>query len=363
MTKKSNSIVEICIFIIIVVIHFLIINGLEKQSIELIWNQKEIYRPNMNCQFQSNDCLGMPSGHTEFITFIALYAASKFNKTMVYSLAGISILLVAAERYISNRHAMLQIIVGFLFACLYYSVYLKSKFSVLSLGICLSIMLLYAILIERKINKKIREPIPSWVNEDMIEKIKEKQNSSYATKMKEILFSSVTVFDSKLKLFIDWDDLEAMMDTLIENIKSQNKNYVGIVGIKTGGAILSDYISKKMNIKNFKVKVSQERNKCESGKTTTDIINTYVLNKDETLIMCEDITENIANENVILIDELIATGNTMQYVIEYLYKIKQAKHVYPVCLSKNNIKKKKMKHPIDTMLDHHIIVWPWGYEN
>lgn len=364
MSKKLN-LNQGCIFIFILLIHFLIINGLEKQSIGLIWNNKINYRPDMGCKFESNDCLGMPSGHTEFVTFLALYTATQYDKVIVYYLSCISILLVALERYILKRHTILQIIAGFLFAFTYYVIYYKTKFSTISLGICLLVMMIYSIIIERQINNKIKQPLPSWINEDMIEKIKEKQNKSYVVKLKEIWFSSLNIFHSKLKLFIDWNDLELIMDNLIEKIKSQNKNYVGIVGIKTGGAILSDYISKKMGIKNFKIKLSYEKNKCNSGNSsnTFDVINTYVLDNNEPFIICEDTTQNIENQNIILIDEIIASGNTIQHAIDYLYKEKQAKYIYPVCLSINNIKKKHMKYPIDVMLDYHIIVWPWGYDN
>ena len=53
----------------------------------------------------------------------------------------------------------------------------------------------------------------------------------------------------------------------------------------------------------------------------------------------------------------------MQYSIEHLYKKKKAKYVYPVCLSESQITKKKMKYKVDILLKHHIIVWPWGYDN
>ena len=157
--------------------------------------------------------------------------------------------------------------------------------------------------------------------------------------------------------------MEIMMDKLIEEIKKQNINYTGIVGIKTGGAILSDYISKKMGIKNYKIKLSQSRNKGKSGKKMIDVINTYLLNKKENIVLCEDTTEDVTNQNLILIDELIASGNTMQYAIDHLYKVKKAKYVYPVCLTENHIVKKNIKYKVDSFLDHQIMIWPWGYDN
>ena len=225
------------------------------------------------------------------------------------------------------------------------------------------IIIFYSIIIERLLNNQIRKPIPKWINQDIFAKIKEKQNKSYMIKSSEIFFSSLNIFHSKTKLFINWEDLVVIMDILIDKIKEQNINYTGIVGIKTGGAILSDYISKKMGIKNYKIKLSQAKNKGKSGKKTIDMINTYLLNKKENIILCEGTIEDVANQNIILIDEMIASGNTMQHAINHLYKEKKAKYVYPVCLSNNNIVKKVVEYKVDILFDHHIIIWPWGYDN
>ena len=353
------------IVFIIACIHLLIVNGLEKQSIGLIWKgNNNIYRPNRSkCLFDSNDCLGMPSGHTEFATFIALYVIYNYKNEFVCFAGILFILLVGIQRIIFKRHNILQIIVGILFACLYYTFYSFTKFSFISLGICLLIIMFYVIIIERLINKEIKKPIPEWVNKDMFTRIKEKQNIPYIIKLKDILLSSINIFHSGLKLYIDWKDMEIMMDILIEEIKKQNMNYTGIVGIKTGGAILSDYISKKMGIKNHKIKLSQAKNKCKSGKNTVNSINTYLLNKKENIVLCEDITEDITNQKLILIDEVIASGSTMQYAIDHLYKVKKAKYVYPVCLTENHILKKMIKYKVDSLLDHQIMIWPWGYDN
>ena len=359
---KKHSII---IFIIIISIHLLVINGLEKQSIGLIWKKdKNIYRPNRNkCLFDSNDCLGMPSGHTEIATFIGLYLVNKYKNLLMYYVAFMFILIISIQRIISKRHSILQIIVGILLACLYYTFYSFTNFSSKSLGVCLLIIIFYSIIIERLINKEIRKPIPKWVNKDMFEKIKEKQNKSYMIKSSEIGFSSLNIFHSNTKIFINWEELEVIMDILIDKIKEQNIKYTGIVGIKSGGAILSDYISKKMGIKNYKIKLSQVKNKGKSGRKTIDMINTYLFNKKENIMLCEDTIEDITNQNIILIDEVIASGNTMQYAIHHLYKEKQAKYVYPVCLSNNKIVKKVIKYKVDNLLDHHIIIWPWGYDN
>ena len=124
------------IVFIIVFTHLLIVNGLEKQTIGLIWkDNNNIYRPNRNeCLLDSNDCLGMPSGHTELATFAALYVMYKYKNLFVYFAGVLFVLLIGIQRIISKRHSILQIIVGILFACLYFTFYSFTNFLQINLN-------------------------------------------------------------------------------------------------------------------------------------------------------------------------------------------------------------------------------------
>ena len=264
---------KLILFIIIILVHFIFINGEEKLLLSLIFNKnKYILRPNKEDNiFSTNDNYGMPSGHMEFITFIALYCYYILKLPIIFCIT--IVLLMGLQRYISNRHTILQIFGGILFSLIYFKIYNSNNFSFLSIFICISILLLYLIIIERIISNKLQEKIPDWVNIVMYKKIDEKKNTKLYKKYLSILLGSICFYINKMKLYISWSDLENMLDLSIKKIKNKNIQFNSIVGIKSGGAIISDYISKKLNINNYKIKLSSIENKCESGVTIKDIIN------------------------------------------------------------------------------------------
>ena len=199
----------------------------------------------------------------------------------------------------------------------------------------------------------------------MYKKIDEKKNTKLYKKYLSILLGSICFYINKMKLYISWSDLENMLDLSIKKIKNKNIQFNSIVGIKSGGAIISDYISKKLNINNYKIKLSSIENKCESGVTIKDIINkvkdkNYLKNH----IICENIKDNIENTNVILIDELCSTGSTMYSSIKYLKYNKNVNYVYPFTLTKINNDLKKL-NDIDILINKNMMIlcWPWGWDN
>ena len=146
-----------------------------------------------------------------------------------------------------------------------------------------------------------------------------------------------------------------------EKIQNTNIKYDAIVGIKSGGAIISDYISNKMNIKNYKIKVKDEILNC--GKNINLYLELkltfkkYILNQTKYEI-CEKIDDDLTNQNIILIDEQIDSGITMDTCINYLLS-KNINNIYPVVISDKN-----MNTNVNSILSNtYFSVWPWGYDN
>jgi len=369
--KKSNNTynTSIIIFILIIFIQIIFINGLEKQLFYFLLKNKELERPDDNCKFDStNDCYGMPSGHMEITTLIVLFCIYKF-KLPVY-IGCLIILIMGLQRYISKRHNLLQIISGILIASIYYYIYNYTNFSWISLCICLFFMFLYVIIIERIIHYKLtNDKIPQWVDKSMYKKIKEKINTPLWKKYITILFSLSAIYMNQTKLYISWNELENILDKTIKEIKKKNIKFDGIVGIKSGGAIASDYISDKLNIKNYKIKLSVKEYGCKNNAMIKNIIYYSLLNKKQEHIMCEEIKEDLRNKNLILIDELTYTGNTVISSINYLYNNKKVKYVYPLILTNFNFKKehsnnKNNIYDINYIYnDYQIFCWSWGWDN
>ena len=367
--KKLNKVISenkhnFIVLTLLIFIHFMFINGLEKITINTFTQNSIIYRPIQKCdQKQPTYCLGMPSGHSEIavILFLFLYR----TKLISLQTAIILIFITGLQRILFQKHTPLQVFVGYVVGLIYFTTYKTLKFNYTALLVCLAVFFVLIFIILKRIEKIFRDPIPSWVCKSMYPKIKEKRNTSLTNKFIQIWGSGIAYYQSIFKLYITWKDLEEMLDILVERIKKTNKTYDCIVGIKTGGAIISDYISKKLNIKNYKIKLSLKGNNCKSGKKISDSINAYILEKkNEKFMVCEGIEDNLENKNVILIDELIASGNTINYAYNYLYKEKKVKELLTLALTINT-KHFPKENPLNVnyIYPHQILVWPWGYDN
>jgi hypoxanthine phosphoribosyltransferase len=149
--------------------------------------------------------------------------------------------------------------------------------------------------------------------------------------------------------------------------KTKNIKYDAVIGIKTGGAIISDYISQKLNIKNYKIKISNKKFLCKKRAYNVfeDYYEKYLMDITPEYMICEGIDDNIEGKNVILIDEQISSGKTINASYNYL-KSKKINNVYvtTIFMNENN----KLQNNIDAHCivkgDYNIpSVFPWGYDN
>lgn len=74
-------------------------------------------------------------------------------------------------------------------------------------------------------------------------------------------------------------------------------------------------------------------------------------------IICEDIKIDIKNKNILLIDELLNTGNTVNFISNYLLNKKLANSITIscICITNNN-----NNNNIIYSMDKFYIFWPWG---
>ena len=78
--------------------------------------------------------------------------------------------------------------------------------------------------------------------------------------------------------------------------------------------------------------------------------------------ICEPIDDNLEGKNIILVDELVSSGKTMNEAYNYLQNTKNVNTIYPLCfaLQENNYKGNIYIHRIK---NSNVLVWPWGYDN
>jgi hypoxanthine phosphoribosyltransferase len=337
--------------IVICILHFLYINPLEK--IYFSYNLNDTNRPLEKCiDKKYNWCNGFPSGHAEITTILCGYLL--YSKLISVPVAVLLIILVCSQRLITHMHTFKQVSYGVYIGIIYSYLYWSTNYSLYSLLIAISCALIYLLIIYNIIEKYLDEPIPKWVDPVMYDKMNEKKNTNVFVKL-STLYVCITRYD--WTSFRHWNEIEHMLDKAIDKIKESNIKYDAIIGIKSGGAIVSDYISKKLNIENYKIKVSNKKMKVNDDFTA---LNRKIYHKEEYAVDEDGVSEKVKNKNIIIIDECTFTGVTMDVAIKYFEPI--VDNIYPIVLNGtgftlSNVKKVEV---IDT---NFISVWPWGYDN
>jgi len=355
---------NILIFSVIIlfsVYHFFIHNGLEKIFSQIYFDYNLIKRPLSNC---SNEicprlgCIGMPSGHAEAASVFSFLLY--FYKFIPLWFCLLFVFIISMQRITSNMHTLTQVIIGSILGFLYALIYKKFNLSLFGFLVVFCIGFILVLLCVFKIDKQVYGPIPNWVDKSMYESIKKKQNSPFYIKIASIYANSLV----KNRIFISWNELERYLDMIVERIENSEIKYDAVVGIKTGGAIISDYISLKLGLPSYKIKLSREEYNCnkQSNNTIDDMIKKNFLYKQGEYTICEGIDDNLEGKNIILVDELVATGKTMEETYNYLKEKKHANIVYPTCIAFFKYKYNGSLY-INNILNGTILIWPWGYDN
>ncbi len=341
-------------YIYIGLLHFAAINPCEKLLAQTLF--KDVYRPLSECGKNniSLSCLGMPSGHTETISVIIflLLLRNKIPGFYPFLLATIIISIIGCQRILSKMHTLEQVCVGMILGLFYALIYFGlDKFSyIVNISIFYLITLLILILII--IDKKVHEPIPKWVDPNLYPLIKKKQNYFIIGKINHILHPLKIHIDT---LMCTWSMLENHMNKLLT---MTNKKFDLIIGIKSGGAIMSNYIAKKLNIPYKYLKISTTCDKSIFRNEVSDLIN-KTINKNLTKYICEEIKDDISNLDILLIDEQIGSGVTIKDSYEYLMK-KGVKSITIFCITNLN---KNLDYKIYSVTDTYYSIYPWGYAN
>lgn len=358
----KSRIMLIFIIILLCLYNYFIQNGLEKTFFQTYFNYNDVKRPLLRCNNTDIcsllNCIGMPSRHAETasLCLFLLY----FYKYIPLWFCFMLIFLFSIQRILVNMHTISQVIVGTFFGLIYALIYKYFNLTFIGFIVVFCIGLILTLLSIYKIDNKINKPIPNWVDKSMYESIKTKKNVPLYIKLECIYINSII----QNRTFISWNELENYLDTIIKNIQKTGIKYDAVVGIKTGGAIISDYISLKLGIPNYKIKLTSKEYNCNKKPfyNVYDTIKKILTNKKGDYTICEGINDNLEGKNIILIDEIVSTGKTMVESYNYLKEDKHVYIIYPTCVAfykwkyKNNLN-------INRIIDGTIIIWPWGYDN
>ena len=360
--NNKTSLYFICAVFLILMYHYHVHNGLEKLFSQTYFNYHDVKRPSSICNKSFNysrlSCVGMPSGHAE--TSSVLCFILYFYKIIPLWLCLVVIFVVSLQRITSNVHTVSQVLIGALLGLLYATIYKKFNLSIYSFIVVFFIGFLITLINIYKIDRNINGPIPSWVDKKMLPLIKKKQDVPFYIKIGSLYTNAII----QNRTFISWSQLEGYLDHIVERIKKSGKTYDAVVGIKTGGAIISDYISQKLGLPNYKIKLSRKEYNCDKkyNDVVNDLIQKNIVENLGDYSICEGINANLEGKNIILVDELVSTGKTMEEAYSYLKENKFVNNVYTTAVSFYEDKYKGSLH-INHILNGTVIIWPWGYDN
>jgi hypoxanthine phosphoribosyltransferase len=356
----------ILLLIYISVFVYLIINP----SLKFLFNEYFGYnlckRPNVKCSdsLPKLRCLGFPSGHSQTITVftLLLYGLDIISLPIV----SILILIIGLQRIVYKYHTLIQVLAGIIFGLIIAIIVIWLKYAPITLIIPILIWIIITLLLLYQVEFKInRSLIPNWVDKNMVPTIYKKKNVSLVSKFFCILSAPLI---NSCQVYLSWNELEEEMDKLIEKVS--DKKFDCVVGIKTGGAIMSSYIANKLNIPYYNIKLSNRRYNCV--KTTKDSLNDILVHRfgnigKENYIICEGISDDLTNKRILLVDEQISSGKTIIEAINYLKNELNVDTINTVVLktSNNSFNNKKLldKKNYISLGNENILVWPWGYEN
>lgn len=327
--KKINI---LFLIIIIYIIHFSITNPIIKTLSQSYFNYNDIRRPNDICKEDINEpylnCIGMPSGHSESISVLSFLLY--FYKIIPFWLCLLIILIQTSQRVITHMHTVNQVIVGTIIGFFYANIYKYFNLSIFSFLVAFIIELILIVLSIYNLKYKIYEQMPEWIDKNILSTI---QDVPLYKKIYDLYVNSI--YHYKSRTYIKWSELETYLNIIVDKIKNSNINYDSIVGINNGGNIISTYISLKLNIPKYNIKLDKNS-------------------------LYEDIENNLIGQNVILIDDYIYSEKNIEKTVAYLKDIKKVNYIYITCIvSDINFNKFKIEHPLKGF----ITIWPWGFNN
>jgi len=213
----------------------------------------------------------------------------------------------------------------------------------------------------RDIDKQIKQ-YPVWIDATLAPILEKKvDNVPFFFKMGETAFYKGN--------YMSWLSVQEKMDQLVLKIKEysfqHHHKFDAIVGIVSGGAILTKYLSEKLDIKHYYyVKLSDKDYHCKKKPANFgNVLYKNFISKDKKEYeMCSPILADLQSKNILLFDEMIYTGDTVEHTINYLLNNKGAQHVLPAAIYVNKLHYNGFD-PLYVKQGFNEGVWSWGYDN
>lgn len=346
---------HIIAYIYIFLVHLFLVNPAEKLFCQQVLPDQR--RPQCLDNNKTLACYGFPSGHAEIATLLVLLLVlhGVHNKRLDWVLGVLVVFLICAQRILAGRHTLTQVLAGIALGVVYFGIYsrLFEILLVASVGILvpLCLLILVMFIVDGRLRDETKD-IPAWVSPEEYALIDAKRSIPWPYKL---VYLSSLLFFHKFVLFKSWADLEADMDRLTL-LSTRGSNVDCVIGMKTGGAIMSDYVSRKLNVPNHYMKFASKCDK-SAARSLTDLVRGKSADAYE---LCLGIDADLEGQDVLLLDECTSTGNTLLKSRAYLLGEKRCRSVRMACIQKS---KDIRIEGLVYLTSDIVIVWPWGYDN
>jgi hypoxanthine phosphoribosyltransferase len=232
----------------------------------------------------------------------------------------------------------------------------KKNNSYLLYGLLFFVLVALCLIVRIRIIDAQIKNYPEWIDPTLMPILHKKRNDV------PLWYKMVEVFYTRGR-YMDWHTLEQQLDILVEKIKATSIPFDAMVGIKSGGAIVTKYIATKLGLPYYYVKLSDKDYNC--NKKPLDTGNYFykkLTNTKKQYIVCEAIQSDLKNKTILLFDELILSGNTLLHTINYLLEEKKVKKVVPATIFKNK-ETYADYNPLYLKKGLYDSIWSWGYDN
>lgn len=334
--------------IAVLIYHIVVLNPIEKIFVETHFGYSS--RPKEVCKEKRTFvCSGMPSGHAEASVFIAwwLYMLGIKNPLVLF----LVVVAVCAQRLYSENHTPAQVMAGLATGLLYTIVYAAlgspgyAAVFALVLSACL---LLYSTIV---INSNVMASLPQWFDKSLLPIIEKKRNVTLVQKMQDLL---IYIGMRGSILFSSWNQFERDIQELSGLIKT---NVDVVVGLKSGGAIMANYMGAVLKKPACYIKLARKCNRTV-GQTYNHIIDELLNKRYDDLVLCEAFECDVRGKDVLLLDEMVVTGNTLKAAKKLIEEM-GARSV-SVAVFENRLFDPGFEY---TSLKKGYAVYPWGFDN
>lgn len=334
--------------IILLIYHIIALNPIEKLFVETHFGYSA--RPKEVCKEKRTfSCSGMPSGHAEAAVFLAwwLYTIGIRNPLALF----LVVIAVCAQRLTSKNHTPAQVMAGLATGLTYTIIYASLRspgYAAVFALIVTACLLLYSTIV---INGKVLAPLPEWFDRSLLPIIEKKRNVTLVQKMQDLL---IYIGLQGRMIFLSWDQFENDVQELSRMIKT---NVDVVVGLKSGGAIMANYMGIFLKKPSCYIKLSRKCNRT-FAQTYNYILDEISNKRHDDLVLCEAFDCDVRGKDVLLLDEMVVTGNTLRATKKFIEE-RGARSV-TVAVFENRIFNAGLEY---VSLKKGYAVYPWGFDN